>query len=113
MSKPTNSFPGVQGTEDQIDFRCSPLYQNHYADQGLTPRRLPAPRKRPFRITAWNDEIQAARERIAELERENRLLRLEKWRLQGEQEGERRKLDPPEKHVSPFRGIDLNACAKD
>ena len=67
--------------EDYIDYRVSDLYRDHYAAQGLTYPSGRCQRKPSLRVANWNDEIDAAKKRIAELELDNRLLRLENAQL--------------------------------
>ncbi len=112
MWQDTRFHGGLQRGDDAIDFKCSPTWLNHFADQGLTSRRAPRERKQPIRIPNWNDEIQAARERIAALEQDNRLLQLEKARLQTGLGAPRQRLPPTEKAAMAFRGIDLDASTK-
>jgi len=56
----------VQPPEDQIDFRCSDTFRDHYAAQGLTypsgrfPRNLRDPHTPHIKFTEHTQELDAA-----------------------------------------------------
>ncbi len=109
MRNDTTRVHSAQG--DQIDFRVSNSFREHYAAQGLTydiGRRQPNARPR---IPDWNDEIHEAQKVNRDLQNELRLQRLEYAEAQRElatlrrENAELRALRNLPSPSLPFKGI--------